>query len=341
MAKKNNTQPGADVRPEKTGSKVNRSIANPVRNLIVTTVVSILLGLAFFLKPYEVTQYLGYGAGGLLALVGLIYIVIYFFRTPISGVYRSEFVIGLVMLLAGLYLALSGITRTTSSGYGGYNTTTTATTAGYILLIRVIGILIIADGLLKLQYAVDIGRMRFRPWWIVLILAVIGIAIGVATAMNFVKTQSYGNMNTTTNAPDSFIYYLGGQLKLGSNNPTYARNITFYGGMLGLGLGFILNGILDLVALIIIAIRNQRAARADAIAEASAMMAFAKKGEVALPPEEPSGEPSGEPPVEEVVIPAEPEPAPTPAPVEAPSAEPVIAPDPALEQPPMAAPMDE
>lgn len=312
MANKNKSRPGdapANDKKGKNGSRLSRSIANPVRNLIVTTVVSFLIGLAFFIKPYEITLYLGYGVGGLLALVGIIYILIYFMRRPVSGVYRSEFVIGLVALLAGAYIALSGITKTNT----GYNMNTTANSGvGYILLIRVIGILIVADGLLKLQYAVDLGRMRFRAWWIVLILAAVSIAIGVGTAMNFVKSTGYGmNMNSSSSSPDSYIYYLGGQLRIGANNPSYRNNVTFYGGMLALGIGFMLNGALDLASLIIIAIRNHKAARADAIEEASFMIASAKKDEVALPPEQHWASPE---PAEEVVIPMQ-------EPASAPSAE--------------------
>ena len=246
----------------------SRGITNPVRNLIVTAVVSVLLGVAFFLKPYEVSIYLGYGAGGILGLVGIIYILIYFIRKPVSGVYRSEFVIGLVALLAGVYVALSGLI--TSSGG-----------IGYIMIIRIIGVMIVADGLLKLQYAVDLGRMKFKTWWVALIFAVLSIAVGVLTVTDF----SGKTLSASSSTPVSMIYNLGGMLGLGSGYGNYA---SFYGGMMMLGIGFWVNAAFDLAVLIIIAVRNHKAAKASAIEQASSMIAESKKEELALPPEEPA-----------------------------------------------------
>lgn len=301
---------------KKKESRISRGIASPVRNLIVTTVASVLLGLAFFLKPYEVSLYLGYGAGGLLGLVGIIYILIYFLRKPVSGEYRSEFVIGLVALLAGAYVALSGLI--TSSGG-----------VGYVMIVRAIGVLIVADGLLKVQYAVDIARMKFRAWWVALILAVLSIGVGVLTATDF----SGKTITASVTTPPSMLYSLGNTMGLGAGYGNYAA---FYGGMKMLGVGFLANGVLDLATLIIIAIRNHKAARAAAIAEASAMIADTKKEEIALPAEEPV--PIAEPEPEEIVFAAEPAPELVPDPMP----EPVYTPgDPSLEQPALAVPMDE
>ena len=141
--KKSKTAKNQAPKKVKKGGRISRGIANPVRNLIITTVVSVLLGVAFLVKPYEVSQYCGYGVGGLLAAVGIAYIIL---RKPVSGVYRAEFVIGLVALLAGAYVALSGLI-TSSAGIG------------YVMIIRIIGILIVVDGLLKVQYTADIARM--------------------------------------------------------------------------------------------------------------------------------------------------------------------------------------
>ena len=45
-------------------NKIQNVFGHPVRNMIITAVVSILLGVAFIIKPYEVSQYCGYGVGG-------------------------------------------------------------------------------------------------------------------------------------------------------------------------------------------------------------------------------------------------------------------------------------
>lgn len=262
MAKKNRRNAAQE---QEKKSRVQNVFGHPVRNMIVAAVVSILVGIAFIVKPSEVSQYCGYGVGGIIGVVGLIYIILYFCHRPVSGEYRCEFALGLLAVLAGAYVALSGLFSTS----GG---------VGFVLAVRILGVLIIADGMLKLQYSVDIGRMRFQAWWIVLLFAVIGIAVGVLTVTDFAKTS---NMMMNQNYPKSYLYNLGSQLNLKGN----VMNASFYSGMMMLGIAFCFNGILDLASLAVIAVRNHQARRDEAIAEGAAMVFAAKREEIdeALP----------------------------------------------------------
>ena len=303
MAKKIKKEKKAAAAPAASAAgKVENVFGSPIRNLIVTAVVSILLGIAFILKPYELSLYANYGIGGLIALVGIVYIVIYFCRKPVSGEYHSEFAIGLLALIGGAYVALSGLIGISSG-------------VGYVLVIKIIGVFIMADGLLKIQYSVDLGRMKFRTWWVVLIFALVGIGIGVVTATDFSTT------NTSASTPASFLYGMGNTMGLVSNKGQYN---SFFSGMMALGIAFCLNGLLDLLSMMIIAIRNHKARREEAIAEGSAMVAAAKQEEIddALPVVEIPSEPEEQ----TVFVPVTP----------APAAEPVPAPA----EPVQAAPMD-
>ena len=296
-------------------SRVQNVFGHPIRNLIVAAVVSILVGVAFILKPYEVSLYCGYGVGGLIAAVGIVYIILYFCHKPVSGEYRSEFALGLLALLAGAYVALSGFL------FGGSG-------VGYVLAIRILGILIIADAMLKLQYSVDIGRMKFGQWWIVLIFAILGIGIGVVTTTDFTSTA----IGSRT-APASYLYILGGNMGFVTDKGSYN---TFFSGMEMLGIAFCVNGVLDLASMTVIAIRNHKARRDEAIAEGTAMVAAAQREELEelLP-------------AEEVYTVPEPEVVPTPAPAPVPEPAPVAevpapapeAPAPVID-PPQAAPVD-
>ena len=216
--------------------KKSRVLGYPIRHLIVTAVVSLLLGAALLVKPAMVYTYCGYGLGGLAALVGIIYIIIYLCAKPVSGEYRAEFAVGLVALLAGAYVAVGGLIT------GGSGTSITFAT-----IIKILGVLMVADGIMKLQYALDLARMKFPRWWIGLITAVLGLAFGVLT-----------NMGIT--------YELGTDM-LGSS-----------GGMMMLGIVITVNGVLDLVSMIVVAVRNHKAEKAAVLAEAEAILA-AKKAE--------------------------------------------------------------
>ena len=312
---------GKKTKAPKAAGRVQDVFGHPIRNLIVAAVVGILAGVAFFLKPYEVSQYCGYGVGGVIAVVGIVYIILYFCHKPVSGEYRSEFAMGLLALLAGAYVALSGIL------FGGSG-------VGYVLAVRILGILVFADALLKLQYSVDIARMKFRPWWVVLILAVLGLGIGVLATTDFTNT-AIGSRST----PASYLYTMGENMGIVTNMGSYNG---FYSGMKMLGIAFWANAVLDIASLIVIAIRNHQARRDEAIAEGTAMVQAAQREQIdeLLPPEEviPS-EP------DTVFVPApEPEaPAPAvpdvPAPAHVASAEPA-APIAPVVDPPQAEPME-
>lgn len=228
-AVKKNGKAGNAAKPAKRG------FGSPVRNLVITALMSLLLGVAFLIQPTLVYTYCGYAIGGLIALVGVIYIIIYFCRKPVSGVYRSEFVIGLVALLAGAYVALNGLIST-----GGGATMT------FALIVRIIGVFMAADGILKLQYTLDIARMKYARWWVALIMSLLGIAVGVLTFMGI-------------------AYALGENAGLG--------------GMMMLGIFFCFNGLLDLVVMTVVAVRNHKAEKAALLAEAEAMVAAAAKEE--------------------------------------------------------------
>ena len=301
MSKKNKKAPDGTAAAEtkakakkekKQKGRVQNVFGHPIRNMIVAAVASLLIGLAFILKPYEVSQYCGYGVGGLFAVVGLVYIILYFCHKPISGEYRSEFAIGLLALFAGAYVALSGMI-------------TGGTGVGYVLAVRILGILVLGDGLLKLQYSVDIARMKFSAWWVVLIFAVLGLGVGVLTTTDFTTTAIGARTS-----PASFLYGLGSTLGLVSDKGNYNN---FYSGMTMLGIGFCVNAVLDLAAMTVIAIRNHKARREEAIAEGTAMVAAVKQEELdeVLPvselPENVVVVPAPEPaaiPVAEPVIPA-------------------------------------
>jgi hypothetical protein len=283
------------------GEKVTKKatiFGNPVRNLIVCAVVAILVGAAFLAEPKLVYNYCGYAIGGLIALVGLVYILIYFLRKPVSGVYRSEFAMGLVALLAGAYVAVGGLLTSSSSS---------VSSLSFATIVRILGILMVAGGILKLQYTLDIARMKYSKWWIALIMSVLGVALGVVTAMGL-------------------TYSLGSTLGMS--------------GMDMLGIAFCLNGAFDLGVMIVVAVRNHKANKAAALAEAEAMVAAAKQEEVAdfFPEEDTSAEEEAAPaeevssqetetivtpePVAQPETKPEPKPEPEPAPVVVAAAEP-------------------
>ena len=54
--------------------------------------------------------------------------------------------------------------------------------AGFI--VTIIGIIMLADGVLKIQYAVDLLRIKGQGWWIILLTAIIMAVAGIVVLFN-------------------------------------------------------------------------------------------------------------------------------------------------------------
>ena len=209
-------------------SPVKRSgiSGDPVRNQVVLAAVCLGLGIAFLVQPEFIRDYCGFVIGGLLCAIGLVYAVIYFVRKTVDGVYRTELCSGLVLLAAGAYV----ITASFRPDAAGISITLR-------LIVTAMGVLIAVDGALKLQYTVDLARMRFGAWWVGLLLSVLGMALGGMIMLGLV---------------DGMGVHLG---LMGGG---------FSGAMLSLGTGFILNALLDTGEAILVGVRNRLASKAAA-----------------------------------------------------------------------------
>ena len=220
MARNKNAQSGEQ--PAKKGGVLN----NPIRNLTVTAVVCLLLGIAFLAQPHFIHDYCGYVIGGLVCAIGVTYVLIYFIRKPVSGVYRSEFATGVVVLAVGVWVIVASM----RPGTIGISITLR-------LIVTGIGVLIAGDGVLKLQYTLDLARMKFSAWWVGLITSLLGIGLGVLTAIGLV--DSFGVL-------------------MGVNRDNFINAMQF------LGIGFCVNALLDIVTVILVAVRNHTAAKVEA-----------------------------------------------------------------------------
>lgn len=218
---KNKTASDGEMSAKRSGV-----LNNPIRNLIVTAAVCLVLGAAFLAQPHFIHDYCGYVIGGLICAIGVTYILIYFIRKPVSGVYRSEFATGAVILAAGVWV----VTASMRPGAIGISITLR-------LIVTSIGVLIAVDGVLKLQYTLDLARMKFSAWWVGLVTSLLGIALGVLTSIGLV--DSFGVL-------------------MGVNRDDFINAMQF------LGIGFCLNALLDTATVILVSVRNHTAAKAEA-----------------------------------------------------------------------------
>lgn len=237
--KKSGKAPAAKAAPVTKKAAV---FGHPVRNLIIAALIGIVLGVLFIVPQLQtiVYKYCCYAAGGILALVGIVYIILYFARKPVGGEYHYEFGCGIVAVLAGAYVALSNMLFANSE-----------MVIDFMTIVQIVGIAMILDGVMKLQYTLDLGRMGYKKWWIGLIASILGLALGVFTTF----FTDYVNL----------VAYSVGVLAM-----------TVYGA------AYCLNGVLDLVTMIVVAVRNRKANKAAALAEAEEKVAAAAAQEPAV-----------------------------------------------------------
>ena len=187
--------------------KKYRVIGSPARVLAIAAVISLLLGLFLFKFYYQYYSYVDYIVGGVIALVGIFSLVAYFAKRMIDGVYRNEFAMGIVCLGIGAWIILR-------SG------------DDYTFFLKVIGLLCALDGVIKLQYTLDLTRMGYKKWWLPLAMSILSLAIGVVILMDL----------------------LGGL--------EWAVKVSY------VGLALCANTVLDIVTLLTIALRNRKAGKA-------------------------------------------------------------------------------
>lgn len=201
----------AKKEPKPLESCGSRIIGSPVRVLVVLAVISAIIGVALFQFYDAYKSYFDYMIGGLVILIGVISLIFYFAKRMIDGVYRSEFAIGILCIAFGLYVALNG-------------------GASFSFLV-IIGALCAFDGVIKLQYTLDLARMRFKAWWLPLIFSILGIAIGVIILMGlFGELFGEGEGASMT------------------------------------GLALCVNALFDIICAIVIAVRNHKAKKAAKLA---------------------------------------------------------------------------
>lgn len=130
---------------------------------IIMCLFEVLVGILLLLNPVEVTSGIIISAGNVLLVIGLASVIKYFRMEPEEAM-KSQ------MLLKGLILLLAGGFCTLKSGWF---------LITFPVLTLIYGVVILISGLAKIQWMVDIIRMKKQKWFLSGISALISIVCGV------------------------------------------------------------------------------------------------------------------------------------------------------------------
>lgn len=145
--------------------KISGGFKSTRRDLIITEVLTVILGILMTFFPKDSGTIICYAIGVGLCLIGLIRLVTY-----ISG--DKKQVLGSFDLVQGVAMA----------GFGVFFIIKPGVLASF--LIFGLSIVMIVCGILKIQFAVDMSKLKFSLWWIELIAALAMVILGIVAFVN-------------------------------------------------------------------------------------------------------------------------------------------------------------
>lgn len=136
---------------------------------LLTSLLYIVLGIVALLIPDTMVKTLGYLIGILSILAGAVSMIGYLLREAHQNYYRNDFGYGLMGIAVGI-LFLYKVEWIIS------------------LVPAILGVLVVASGCRKLQDVIDMKRMGYGNWVLMLVLAAVNVVFGAALIMNAFET---------------------------------------------------------------------------------------------------------------------------------------------------------
>jgi len=132
-----------------------------VKNMyIVMDVCLIIVGLLILFSPIKAINVLCRIFGVVLVLLGAVKILGYFTKDIFQLAFQFDFALGIISVILGAVLIFR--------------------TSYMVEILSVcVGIVILIDGALKLQTAVDARKFGIEKWWLILIIALLVSIVGI------------------------------------------------------------------------------------------------------------------------------------------------------------------
>lgn len=127
---------------------------------IIMSVVFCVVGVLFIALPARSAVMIGRVLGAAMAVFGVVKLVGYFSRDLYRLAFQYDLEFGILLIALGVIVLLR--------------------TNGVMDFICIAaGVAILADGLFKIQIAIDSRRFGIRDWWLIMVLAVVTGGVGL------------------------------------------------------------------------------------------------------------------------------------------------------------------
>jgi len=133
--------------------------------LIILSVLLVATGLVMLIWPNLTISLLGNVLGMGMLIVGIAHIIIYFTKDHFGTVMHMDLTVGVLFASLGAFMLMHADFVSVALPFG-------------------IGILLLIGGISKIQYALDMKRIYYSRWYIMLIFAIILILFGILMLYN-------------------------------------------------------------------------------------------------------------------------------------------------------------
>lgn len=135
------------------------------KDILFAAAIMIIVGILFVVYPDTSANMIAYVLGTALCVWGVVVMIAYFMSDRFYAFSSYGLVQGIALLAVGIVILANPAALTN-------------------IITGVFGVAMIVDGALKLQYAVDLARVRSERWWVVLIVALVIIIIGAVIVID-------------------------------------------------------------------------------------------------------------------------------------------------------------
>ncbi len=141
---------------------------------VIGALCELAVGILLLVDPLTFTQWIIEAVGVVLIVVGAINVVNYFRSSPQTGILERRLSIGILSLAGGIFCVV--------------NPQWFAATFPALAVIYGIGTLV--TGVMKVESAVNMLRLKMRNWWICAISAVVTVACTLIIITNPLSTTA-------------------------------------------------------------------------------------------------------------------------------------------------------
>ncbi len=155
------------------------------KSYIFLSALYVALGIVLIAWPSLSVRMIGIALGIVMIVLGITYAIIYYTRDNLQGFLQMDLVIGIVCFAFGIFILLNQTFLTE-------------------VLPFAMGIILLLGAVVKIQSSLNMRKLKFRKWYLVLVCAIIIVALGIVLLCN--PFQRYSD---PTKAERYMLLYIG------------------------------------------------------------------------------------------------------------------------------------